>query len=75
MPSLLVVFKSTFSISFKCHGCPIVSVFFTLLKNMSTWLYEARRAANPAPEESEDSDAAVGNDADDDEQSTQELGN
>lgn len=42
---------------------------------MSTWLYEARRAANPAPEEPEDSDAAVGNDADDDEQSTQELGN
>ena len=42
---------------------------------MSTWLYEARRAANPAPEESEDSDAAVGNDADDDEQSTQELEN
>ena len=40
---------------------------------MSTWLYEARRAANPAPEESEDSDAAVGNDADDDEQSTQVM--
>lgn len=40
VPSLLVVFKSTFSISFKCHGCPIVSVFFTLLKkyvNVVVW--------------------------------------
>ena len=39
---------------------------------MSQLLYEARRAANP--KESEDSDAAVGNDSDDDAQSTQELG-
>lgn len=56
-------------------GVPLFLFSSPYWKNMSTWLYEARRAANPAPEESEDSDAAVGNDADDDEQSTQELGN
>ena len=56
-------------------GDPDVSVFFTLLKqNLKNWLYEARRAANAAPEEPEESDAAVGDCADHDGQSTQELG-